>query len=250
MSEDFYIGYLAQSPPRLARHTRLVLVGLALVVTATAALVAARQRPAEAGTFEFGVKRTFEGVLYEEPLPLLRVTQPGGTATNYLLVGFGKHGLPKFARGHHGQRVRLAGSLIQKGGTVMVELNDEESFTPLGAATDPDASPAEEAVGEVSLTGELVDTKCYLGVMRPATGKVHRACAVRCLSGGVPPGLLLRDGDGNATVVLLAGLDGAGVKFDPQWAARTIQVEGRLVIRDGVAIVQTRRLRLVGELPP
>jgi len=250
MNDDFYIGYLAQSPPRLARHTRLVVVVLALVVTATAVLVAARQRPAEAGTFEFGVKRTFEGVLYEEPLPLLRVPHQGGAATNYLLVGFGKHGLPKFARGHHGQCVRLAGSLIQKGPAVMVELNDEASFTPLGPAMDSDAFPAGEAVGEVVLTGELVDTKCYFGVMRPATGKVHRACAVRCLSGGVPPGLLLRDADGNATVVLLAGLDEAGVKLDPQWAARIIQVEGLLLVRDRMAVVQTRRLRLVDEPSP
>lgn len=246
MNDDFYIGYLAQSPPRLAGHTRLVLVMLALVVTATAALVAARQRPAEAGTFEFGVKRSFEGVLHEEPLPLLRVTQPDGIITNYLLVGFGKHGLPKFARGHHGQRVRLAGSLIQKGPAVMVELNDEASFTPLGPAVD-DGRPGEEVMGEVSLTGELVDTKCYFGVMRPATGKVHRACAVRCLSGGVPPGLLLRDADGNATVVPLAGLDEAGVKLDPQWAARIIQVEGRLVLRDRMVILQTHRLKLVGD---
>ena len=38
-----------------------------------------------------------------------------------------------------------------------------------------------------TLIGEIVDSKRYLGVMNPGNGKVHRDCAVRCLSGGIPP---------------------------------------------------------------
>ena len=52
-----------------------------------------------------------------------------------------------------------------------------------------------------------MDTKCFLGVMRPATGKVHRGCAVRCLSGGAPPALLVRDEQGNGVALLLASLN-------------------------------------------
>jgi hypothetical protein len=29
----------------------------------------------------------------------------------------------------------------------------------------------------MTLTGEIVDSKCYLGVMNPGQGKVHRDCA-------------------------------------------------------------------------
>lgn len=244
MNDDFYIGYLDRSPAPLARHTRRLVLALGLLVVAAVVLLAARQTPADPGTFEFGVERTFEGVLYETPLPLLHSVSPSGSVTNYLLVGEGKHGLPVFARGHEGQRVRFQGSLIQKGTARMVEMNNEKSFTVMGPAAAPERLPASEVIGDVVLTGELVDTKCYFGVMRPAVGKVHRACAVRCLSGGVPPGLLVRDDKGNAVVVLLTGTGNAPLKFDVQWAAREVRVTGRLILQDAVPQLETTALEL------
>jgi hypothetical protein len=59
-------------------------------------------------------------------------------------------------------------------------------------------------LGEVQLTGEIVDSKCYFGVMNPGNGKVHRDCAARCISGGIPPALLVRDAEGRSDTVLLA----------------------------------------------
>ena len=244
MSDDFYIGYLDKSPPALARRTRWIALTLAVMVTGLAVVFAARQMPSEPGTFEFGITKTFEGVLYEYPLPVLRMTTMSGSVTNFLLVGAGKHGLPAFARGHDGQNVRFGGSLIQMGSSVMVELNDEKSFTVLSPAVKRGLHPAEEPLGEITLTGELVDTKCYFGVMRPATGKVHRSCAVRCLSGGVPPGLLVHDQEGDRVVVLLVGKGGRPLDFDVQWAARVVRAEGLLVRRDSLLELQVTQLAL------
>jgi hypothetical protein len=39
--------------------------------------------------------------------------------------------------------------------------------------------------------------------MNPGNGKVHRDCAVRCLSGGLPPALLVRDASGAPRTVLI-----------------------------------------------
>ncbi|HTH49331.1 MAG TPA: hypothetical protein VMB21_17575 [Candidatus Limnocylindria bacterium] len=244
MNDDFYIGYLDRSPAPLARHSRRVVLALGLLLLGAVALLAARQAPADPGTFEFGVEHTFEGVLEENPLPLLHSVSTSGQVTNYLLVGEGKHGLPAFARGHEAQRVHFQGSLIQKGTAQMVEMNDEKSFTILGPASAPERLPASAAIGDVVLTGELVDTKCYFGVMRPAVGKVHRACAVRCLSGGVPPGLLVRDDAGNAVVVLLTGTGGRPLKFDVQWAAREVRVTGRLSLQGTVPQLEATVLEL------
>ncbi len=244
MNDDFYIGYFDQSPRRIAGHTRWLVVLLAMLVAGLAVLLAARQAPAEPGTFEFGVKRTFEGVLYESPLPLLHSVSSVGAVTNYLLVGEGKHGLPAFARGHEGERVRFQGSLIQKGIAQMIELNDAKSFTVLGVASAQERLAASETIGEAVLIGELVDTKCYFGVMRPAVGKVHRACALRCLSGGVPPGLLVRDNQGDAIVLLLTGPGGQPLKFDVQWAARQVEAGGKLFINEGVTRLEVERLSL------
>jgi hypothetical protein len=98
--------------------------------------------------------------------------------------------------------------------------------------------------GEFLLRGELVDTKCWLGVMRPSTGKVHRACAVRCLAGGVPPGLLVRrDGEADR-IVLLAGPEGRGPDFDPQWGGRVVEARGRLEMLGGLWVLRAGRIGL------
>ena len=52
-----------------------------------------------------------------------------------------------------------------------------------------------------------MDSKCYLGVMNPGSGKVHRDCAVRCISGGIPPVFATSDFNGSPTIFLLTGLD-------------------------------------------
>jgi hypothetical protein len=246
MNDDFYIGYLEKTSPSLRQWTRRVVLALGLLVVGLAALFASRQTPAEPGTFEFGIQRTFEGVIHESPLPMLQSVSSNGVTTHYLLVGAGKYGLPAYARGHDGQRVRFHGSLIQKGDNVMVELNDEKSFTPLGPAAS-DNAPGREVVGEISITGELVDTKCYFGVMRPATGKIHRACAVRCLSGGVPPGLLVRQGSESAVVILLAGPNGRPLSYEVEWAARRVRATGKLKSQGVHLILEVARLSLADD---
>jgi len=41
-------------------------------------------------------------------------------------------------------------------------------------------------------------------MMNPGNGKVHRDCAVRCISGGIPPAFLVRDANGQLATLLLA----------------------------------------------
>ncbi len=242
MSNEFYIGYEDTPPRSLSRLLGRVALGLGVLLVLVVGALAATQSPAEPGNYEFGIEKSFEGTLIEGPLPLLQVGEKPGAITNYLLVGAGKFGLPAFASGHGGERVRFRGSQIQKGDAVMIEMNNESSFSVVKKSSDkidPDRS-----IGQVSLTGELVDTKCYFGVMRPGAGKVHRGCAVRCLHGGVPPGLLLRDSAGNALVVMLTGTGTSKLDFDPEWAARFIRVEGRLLMRGSVPVLEVSRLEL------
>jgi len=50
-----------------------------------------------------------------------------------------------------------------------------------------------------------VDSKCNFGVMNPGRGKVHKDCAARCLSGGIPPAFVTADLEGQpATLILTA----------------------------------------------
>ena len=59
--------------------------------------------------------------------------------------------------------------------------------------------------GAVELTGEIVDSKCFLGVMVPGSGKTHKECASLCLRGGIPPALFVQDRAGHSSLLLLVG---------------------------------------------
>jgi len=104
-------------------------------------------------------------------------------------------------------------------------------ITP-GSITVVDAAPADQEtthdLGAVSLTGEIVDSKCYLGVMNPGQGKVHRDCAARCLSGGIPPIFVTTDGHEQ---FLLVGLDGRALGRDAlrEFIAEPIQIQGEVL---------------------
>ena len=75
----------------------------------------------------------------------------------------------------------------------------------------PAVVPQAMALGKQTLVGEIVDSKCFLGVMNPGQLTPHRACAIRCISGGVPPVLLVRQKDGPAIYLLLVSADGKPV---------------------------------------
>jgi hypothetical protein len=247
MNDDFYIGWQERAPTALAHHVRRIVGPFTLVLAIVVGLVAANQRRWEDGRFEFGVQRVFVGVLYEQPVPMLQVAANGtNPATAYLLVGPGKSGLPVFARNHHGKSVRLRGSLIEFGANRMIEVievNDGEQ-PPTAPGTEALPDPPAHSRGDVALTGELVDTKCYFGVMRPATGKVHRACAIRCLSGGVPPGLLVRLPNDSAVVVLLTSDKAAAAPIDATHAGRRLRVLGHLTDRAGTLMLSVSAVAL------
>src|SRR5713101_6015965 len=227
---DFYVGYLPKAPTALARFVRRVIVVLGLLVVTAALVLVVGQKPFANSAFEFGKVRTFEGVLVTRPFPTLivaRAGQPGqqDKYSRYLLVAPGKHGADELVAGFEGKRVQVQGQLIYREGGTMVEI------TP-GSITVVDTAPADQEttrdMGAVSVTGEIVDSKCYLGVMNPGQGKVHRDCAARCLSGGIPPIFVSTDGHEQ---FLLVGPDGGAVGRDAlrEFIAEPIQIQGELL---------------------
>ena len=95
------------------------------------------------------------------------------------------------------------------------------------------STPTREALGEQTLVGEIVDSKCYLGVMNPGEMKPHRDCAVRCLSGGVPPLFIVKNGAGESSLLWLVGVDGQAIGREVlDKVAEPIEIKGE-VRRDG-----------------
>ena len=232
--DEFYVGYLETSPPGQASFTRSRTLLFGLVAVACALVLVAFQRPFSNATFEFGTETELEGVITSTPVPTLLVERPGELSaaapgvSRYLLVTFGKFGAAEIAREYEDQRVRLRGTLVYRGGETMVEIVDGSiEAIEEGAAI---ARTEGRDLGVHTLQGEIVDSKCFLGVMKPGNLKPHRACATRCISGGVPPVLLVRDPEGHATYFLLVGAQGEAVNSQIlDHVAEPIEITGRVL---------------------
>jgi len=183
---EFYVGYLPKAPAGISRRIRAVVIALMAIAAVGAITFASVQRTFAPAMFEYGKQRSFEGIIERKPFPTQLVRRPGSPdsgSSHYLLVGEGKHGADDEVSEFEGKSVRLRGTLIYRGNQTMIEVV-RGSIAVEGAAEA--LPPAERMLGVFELNGEIVDGKCYLGVMNPGSGKVHRDCAARCLSGGVP----------------------------------------------------------------
>jgi hypothetical protein len=139
-----------------------------------------------------------------------------------LLVGEGKHGADPLVYGLDGTRVRVVGSIIERDGMRMIETHRVE---PVYSTSERVRLEGHD-LGEVLLAGEIVDSKCYLGVMNPGEGKTHKDCAIRCISGGAPPMLITRDG----RKFLLVGSDGRQLNREVlDRIAEPVEIRGRMM---------------------
>ncbi len=260
--DEFFVGYLPEQPPGVARRLRRTVVGLGLLAVAVAAILVAAQSPFAASYFEYGHEREFAGWIEAAPAPTLwgreaeaaEAGQAGGAATAppegtppsvspYLLVAPFKHGAGPLVAGFDGRRVRLRGTLIHREGQAMIEVApgsiepEPAAETSAGSAPAPDPSAppaAAQALGRVTLEGRIVDSKCYLGVMNPGEGKPHRDCAARCIAGGVPPLLVVEGAGGIVRTLLLSGPGGRPINAEVlDRVAEPVAVTGDLLRRDG-----------------
>src|SRR5262245_58743619 len=200
MTDEFYIGWEAKSAPGIGRMVRKAVIALALLAMLAPVVLAVSQRMIGQGVFEWGMSKTFSGILQMQPYPHLLVPRPGNAGSlplfsNYYLVSPWKFGLNREALAPlDGKPVTLKGTLIYRGNQTMVETKPEWIRASDKASTR--SLPQPIPLGRQTLIGEIVDSKCFLGVMNPGLLTPHRACAIRCISGGVPPVLLVRQKDG------------------------------------------------------
>jgi len=230
---EFYVGYLAM-PGGLKKVMRRAIACLGVGGAVVAGLLVAGQHPFAASTFEFGQDHEFRGVLLTQPYPSLLIA---GQGTPWLLVAPGKHGLSDVGA-LDGKPVKLRGERIYRGpdpaaGDHMIEVLPG-SLAAEGAGPGQIDGAGEIDYGHMQLAGEIADSKCYFGVMNPGEGKVHRDCAVRCISGGIPPALLTRDADGRLMAVVLANWKRALLDH----VAEPVTLQGRLVRSHGRLILR------------
>jgi hypothetical protein len=231
--DEFYVGYLPASPADLSRwvRRRVGLAVFAFVLVGAALAASMAEFPAKA--FEFGGSRSLAGWIRAEPVPSLLVRAPGRASEDaawarYLLVRPGKAGANEDVAGLDGCFVQLEGTLVYREDQAMIEIVPG-TIRPAQAAG---ASPPPAVVvdlGVQTLVGEIVDSKCYLGVMSPGDTKVHRECAARCISGGIPPLFLVREAGGRAAYLLLLSADGRSINREVlPMIAEPLEITGRV----------------------
>lgn len=232
--KDFFVGYQPLTP-RL--RAALIWSGLLAVSAAAAAatLMVLSQNEFDGGSFEFGQSREFEGWVAATPVPSLRVAGPSGY-TRYLLVSQGKFGAPAEIVALDGRHVSLSGSLIHREQVRMIEL--EPGSWSLQERDGPPPADSGQMMGAVELEGEIVDPKCFLGVMKPGRFKTHRGCAVRCISGGIPPALYAEGPHGASSLYFLVSEGGQPIgEAILDRVAEPVRLRGRLEERDGLLFV-------------
>lgn len=91
-----------------------------------------------------------------------------------------------------------------------------------------------------SLVGEIVDMGCYLA--HGATGEDHKSCALKCIAGGMPMGLLVEDG----TVYLLNMNHDNADPFNEakDLAAEMVKITGALQNRGGIQAIDVAGIEL------
>jgi hypothetical protein len=235
--DEFYVGYMASMPAGHARRVRGGVVGLGVLGLVAAGLAAGSLRDPGDAVWGNEVAR-HAGVVVCEPYPVLMMPPAAGRGgygaawRGAVLVEEGKIGAGARCAGATGKGVEIAGTELRRGGGLMLEIGAAEGSFKVGGA--PAEPPAASDLGPLTLEGEVVDLKCFLGAMKPGDGKTHKACAIRCVSGGVPPALAVFGSGGEATCYLLAGPGGEAINGELlPFVGERVRVAGRGSERGG-----------------
>ena len=241
----FYIGWMAKAPVNFAiKRVLLILFPTALII---AYLLSTSQKKFSTANFEFGKITEVKGIYYNNPVPMLKVFEKSNLSITIPLVGYGKHGaetaIMKLEKEKgallNGKEVTLKGTLIYGDGKTLLQVDKNDNpIVNIGAESTVQLQ--QKDLGTQMIRGEIVDPKCYFGVMKPGEGKVHRDCAIRCILGGIPPVLHVQNEKGESNYYLIVGPNGEKINEVVQYiVAEPVSIEARVVQQDDWIILYT-----------
>ena len=256
MKDDFYIGWQDKAPASYA-HIRCLFFGSVLIASiAVVAIYTSSQEPfSDSYIRQMGMLEEHTGTIVTEPVYGLRTNENGHVKT-IPLTGFGKFSakpvidfLKKQTDGHlKNYEITLRGTEFTYADKFWMELTEGNrsilSIRPLGAMP----SRSIHYKGEITLRGEIVDPKCFFGLMKPAYKAIHRSCAIRCISGGIPPVLAIRE-NGKFTdyYFLTDKSDHSLSKEVLAWVGVPVEIKGELKQFDDWESIQLSEETLLGD---
>jgi hypothetical protein len=248
--DPHFIGWLPM-PRAFARILAPIAFAVILVMMIAAGIVATGHQSPGPGKWVDDHVTKLEGIFYVVPYPMIRVpgSSIGEPPETILIVGEGKHGAADRTHPYDGRPVRVFGTVLQRDGRRMLELaTTEDAIRPVEI---PDfrlttlRRSAPIPLGRVTLHGEIVDAKCFLGAMRPGTGVTHRGCAVLCLKGGIPPLFVARNAGTGTTTYLPVNESFGPIPEDLfDLAGRPVAVDADVERYDDVFVIRLVRERI------
>lgn len=246
-NSEFYIGWMAKAPKLIAKHVKIVLLILFPVALIIGYLLATHQKKFSTANFEFGKMTELTGIYYNKPVPLLKVYDKNREPITIPLVGYGKHGAETAIMevekekkvSLNGKELTLKGTLIYGDGKTILQI-DKNNKPVVNIGSGSTYSVIEKDLGTHTIRGEIIDPKCYFGVMKPGEGKVHRDCAIRCILGGIPPVLHVQNEKGESNYYLIVGPNGEKMNEAVQdVVAEPVSIEAKIVQQDDWIILYT-----------
>jgi hypothetical protein len=254
MDNEFYIGWMPSAPSSFSKHTRKVIIILAGAIITITVLLSLEQKKFSTASFEFGSLTEVTGIYQRFPVPSIRVMTERDAFGNSSfitipLVGYGKFGAEgtidflekQYQIQLNNRKVTFRGALLYSDGKTLLQIDQHDD--PLVEHSEPGPGVIEHDstdLGNVELTGEILDPKCYFGVMKPGHGKPHKDCAIRCIAGGMSPVFYVRNEKGEANYYLI--LDSEGRKMNDQLKdhiAEPLSLRARAVKYDDWVILYT-----------
>ncbi|MBL0182539.1 MAG: hypothetical protein IPP96_09655 [Chitinophagaceae bacterium] len=140
------------------------------------------------------------------------------------------------------KELTMKGTLLYSDGKTLLQVSKEENpVISIGKDADVLSLPKQTDLGIQKIKGEIIDPKCYFGVMKPGEGKVHRDCAIRCILGGIPPVLKVMNEKGEMNYYLVVGANGERMNEAVRdFVAEPVEIEARAVQQDDWVILYVK----------
>ncbi len=246
-NEEFYIGWMEKAPDGFAKFVKRVFLVLLAMGAITGVLLALSQKKFSTGNFEFGKLTAVKGIYFTQPFPFLKAVNGKDilgrpSFITIPLIGFGKTGAAGVIaaiekqknRSLNRKEVTMHGTLLYNDGKLLMQVDANDSVvTNITDVAEDTLLPLVSNLREQEIHGEIVDPKCFFGVMKPGQGKPHKDCAIRCILGGIPPVLRVQDEEGNENYCLILGENGEQMNEAVQhFVAEPVTLRARVVKYD------------------
>lgn len=202
MKDEFYIGYNGKMPTGIARFIKGMVIVMFTSIMGLGVYLSVNQRGFMGSTYEYYQQTELTGLIIVDPIPAIQVywgqdQQDNPIIQTIPIVAFGKIGGAWLIKDFENTWVTLKGNLIYYNGKSLLEVTRSDTIVQAEAEFSQ-PPPTRIRYGKTSsFKGEIVDAKCYFGVMKPGHNKPHRSCAIRCIAGGIPA--VLRSESENGT---------------------------------------------------